>query len=161
MDEIIDDIYIFTVWVSFLDSDFTLVPFLTDLDTDDFLMEVWEIFLESLGSSIIWESNRCNIRKFEKRGRRMELGIYTEGIEEEALDEGVDVEGMNRGFLFAPGWEVGEEIREVASRRDFSFLGDALHRPDREIWDDDSDLIRIVVDDTTDDSVLWEEFGDI
>jgi hypothetical protein len=161
LDEIIDDVDIFAVLVSFLDSDFTLIPFPTDLDTDDFLMKMWEIFLEPLGSTIIREGDDRIIWELEERGCGMEFGIHSEWVEEETFDEGVDVEGMNGGFLFAPGWEVGEEISEVASGGDFSFLGDALHRPDREIWDDDSDLICVVVDDTTDDGVLWEEFRDV
>ncbi len=156
LDEIVHDEDILACWITFFDRDGPLVTLSADFFADD-LHPIFEYLLESFCGAVIGEGDHGIVRYVRQVHRRVELRIHIEGIEEEALDEGVDIEGVDGGLARAARRQVREEISKVGCRRDLAFLGDALHRPDWEVRHDHSDLVGVVVEDTADDGIVWEE----
>ena len=157
LDEVINKYHIFSFWISFFDIDLSFISFSTYLDTDDFINIVPIVFPESLRSTIIWECDYSILRYLEKRCCCVKFSIDMERVKEKSLCERMDIECMYRGFT-VPCWrKMREDIRHISGCSYLSLLGDTFHSTNWEVWDDNSHLVCVVVDESSYESILFDE----
>ncbi len=69
----------------------------------------------------------------------------------------MDVKSMNRWLAMPRRWEVREDICNITRSRYLSLLGYAFHSTNWEVWDNHSYLVCIVVDESSYESILFDE----
>jgi hypothetical protein len=155
LDEIIYDENIFSLWVSFFEGNNSAIAF-SHLCADD-MRKFVVFFPKPLGGSFVWKCYHSSFWKIEEASSRVKLHIDLKRVKKISFYRCMDIKSVKGSLMSSSVWKAGEEMGIVSSSSDFSLLTNALHSPDREIRDDDTHLISVIVENASNHRIILKE----